>query len=197
MARPRAANYDDRRFAILRRAARLFADQGYDRTSMTEIAVALGVSKALFYHYYSSKDALLFDIIHAHLVELVEATEAADNSSLKPEDRLGQVIVAILDCYRDADAEHKIQINHLGQLPAEQQVILKALERRLVQVMAGVVEALNPHLEKRLVKPMAMSIFGTINWKYMWFREGGSIDRKEYAALVTRLFATGIVGAQS
>ncbi|NBP52464.1 MAG: TetR/AcrR family transcriptional regulator, partial [Actinobacteria bacterium] len=57
MARPRAADYDDKRAAILRRAAELFAEKGYDRTSMTEIAAALGVSKALFYHYYPSKDA--------------------------------------------------------------------------------------------------------------------------------------------
>ena len=62
MARPRAADYDDKRAAILRRAAELFAEKGYDRTSMTEIAAALGVSKALFYHYSPSKDALLFDI---------------------------------------------------------------------------------------------------------------------------------------
>jgi TetR/AcrR family transcriptional regulator len=192
MARPRAADYDDKRLAILRRSAQLFAEQGFDRTSMSEIAVALGVSKALFYHYYRAKDDLLFDIIQSHLVELVVATEAADDPSLAPERRLHQVISAILDCYRDADAEHKIQINHLGQLAPAQQAELKELERRLVDVMAGVVSALNPGLSRSAVKPLTMSIFGTLNWKYMWFREGGSVSREEYAAMAARMFAGGI-----
>ncbi len=195
MARPRAADYDDKRSAILRRAAALFAGQGYDRTSMTEIAAALGVSKALFYHYYPSKDALLFDIIRSHLLELVAVTEAASDPTLPPRARLRAVIAAILDCYRDADAEHKIQINHLGQLPEAQQTELKALERRLVAVMADAVRALRPDLDPHLVKPVVMSLFGTLNWKYMWFREGGAVSREAYADLVTQLFADGVAAA--
>ena len=72
MARPLAADHGDKRAAILAGAARLFAAEGFDRASMNEIAQALGVSKALVYHYYRSKDALLYDIIRGHLVELVK-----------------------------------------------------------------------------------------------------------------------------
>ncbi|MFO0292657.1 MAG: TetR/AcrR family transcriptional regulator [Rhodospirillales bacterium] len=197
MARPRAADYDDKRAAILRRAAELFAEKGYDRTSMTEIAAALGVSKALFYHYYPSKDALLFDIIRTHLNELVAVAEAAAAArpALAPRSRFRSIIAAILDCYRDADAEHKIQINHLGQLAEAEQAELKTLERRLVAVMASAVRALRPELEPELVKPVVMSIFGTLNWTYMWFREGGKLSREAYADLVTQMFADGIDGA--
>ncbi|MCG8360388.1 MAG: TetR/AcrR family transcriptional regulator, partial [Kiloniellales bacterium] len=67
MARTRATDYDDKRRAILSRAARLFADDGFDRVSMASIAADCGVSKALLYHYYESKDALLFDVIGEHL----------------------------------------------------------------------------------------------------------------------------------
>jgi TetR/AcrR family transcriptional regulator len=197
MARPRAADYDDKRAAILRRAAELFAEKGYDRTSMTEIAAALGVSKALFYHYYPSKDALLFDIIRTHLNELVAVAEAAAAArpALAPRSRFRSIIAAILGCYRDADAEHKIQINHLGQLAEAEQAELKTLERRLVAVMASAVRALRPELEPELVKPVVMSIFGTLNWTYMWFREGGKLSREAYADLVTQMFADGIDGA--
>jgi TetR/AcrR family transcriptional regulator len=198
MARPRAADYDDKRRAILKRAAQLFAAQGFDRTSMAEIALALGVSKALFYHYYGSKDALLFDIIRSHLVELVDAAEAADDATLPPRLRLERMIAAILDLYRDADAEHKVQIGHLAGLPGPQQAELRALERRLVDLMAGIVRALNPALPERFIKPAAMSIFGTVNWKYMWFRSGGPVTEEEYALLTADVFAAGIAGlAQS
>lgn len=192
MARPRADDYDDKRASILREAAQLFATQGFDRTSMNEIAQALGVSKALFYHYYRSKDALLFDIIRNHLLELVEAAEEANDARLPPHDRLHAVIVTIFECYRDADSQHKIQINHLGQLPEAQQAELKSSERRLVDVISSIVAALNPALPRDFVRPITMSIFGTLNWKYMWFREGGRISHADYAALVTRMFVAAI-----
>lgn len=192
MARPRATDYDDKRAAILREAAQLFATRGFDRTAMTEIAQALGVSKALFYHYYRSKDALLFDIIRAHLIELVEAAEGANDAQLAPEPRLLAVVEAIFECYRDADHQHKIQINHLGQLSPEQQGELKGFERRLVEVISGIVVALNPALQRDFIRPVTMSIFGTLNWKYMWFRENGRVSHADYAALVTRMFVAAI-----
>jgi TetR/AcrR family transcriptional regulator len=192
MARPRAADYDDKRLAILKRSAALFAGNGFDRTSMAEIALALGVSKALFYHYYRSKDDLLFDIVRSHLVELVEATEAADDPALPPGLRLRQVIGAILACYQDANAEHTIQINHLAHMPPARQGELKALERRLVRVMAGIVAAIKPALPRARVTPLAMSIFGTLNWNYMWFREDGPLSRSDYADMMTQVFAAGV-----
>lgn len=194
MARSRAADHEEKRRAMLRGAARAFAAQGYDRASIAAIAQELGVSKALLYHYYPSKEALLFDIVHEHLVDLVEAAEGADDATLPPRARLGAVIAAVLDCYRGADDEHRIQIAHLGQLPEERQALLKALERRLVAVVARAVGAVAPELPPEWVKPVTMSLFGTLNWKYMWFREGGAVTREAYAAMVTDLFLDGIAG---
>jgi len=192
MARPRAADYEDKRGSILSEAAKLFAASGYDRTSMSEIAQALGVSKALFYHYYPSKDALLYAIIRDHLVHLVETAEAADDPSLPPEARLAAVIDAIFACYRGADAEHKVQINHLAQLPAVQKDELKALERRLVTCLSTVVHAVRPEMPPAKLRPVTMSLFGILNWKYMWFREGGAMSEAEYSALVTRMALAAI-----
>jgi TetR/AcrR family transcriptional regulator len=192
VARPIAADYADKRAAIRSTAARLFAEQGYDRASMADVAAAHSVSKALFYHYYRTKDDLLFDIIASHLSELAAAAEAAALRPGPPRLRLGATIAAILDCYRSADHEHKVQINDLARLSAARQVELKALERRLVDIVAELIFAIQPSLEARLVKPLAMSLFGTLNWKFMWFREDGPVSGDDYAALVTTLFAQGI-----
>ena len=71
MARTRANDYDKKRQGILSRSATLFAEHGFTGTSITMIAEACGVSKALMYHYYSSKDAVLFDLLQDHLQNLV------------------------------------------------------------------------------------------------------------------------------
>jgi TetR/AcrR family transcriptional regulator len=192
VARPRAANYTDKRAAILHEAAVLFADQGYDRTSIADIARALGVSKALFYHYYSSKDALLFDIIRTHLLALIDVTERAAGNHNQPEVRLSNTVQAILECYRDADAEHRVQINDMKRLSEDKVHELRGLERQLVQLLSGIVSGMAPDLSPARITVLTMSIFGTLNWKFMWFRENGAISRDDYALLLADMFAAGI-----
>ncbi len=58
-----ARDHDEKRAALRKGAADYFAAHGYDRASMTGAAKHCGVSKALIYHYYASKEALLFDIL--------------------------------------------------------------------------------------------------------------------------------------
>ncbi|MBT9292442.1 TetR/AcrR family transcriptional regulator [Prosthecodimorpha staleyi] len=195
MARPRAVDHDDKRRAILKAAARLFADGGYDRSSMAEVAKACGVSKALVYHYYVSKDVLLYDIIRLHLDELVAAVEGANGHDEAPRERLVRLASALLDAYRDADAEHKIQINELKKLPPEQQDELRDLERRLVGYFAAAIAAAVPALEGgALLKPVTMSLFGMLNWHYLWFRPGGPVSREDYARLAVTLAVDGAGG---
>ncbi|MCK9916114.1 TetR/AcrR family transcriptional regulator [Microbacteriaceae bacterium K1510] len=192
MARPRSADYDDKRQAILAHSAEVFAKHGYDRASMAEVAQACGVSKALLYHYYVNKAELLFDILHAHLQVLVDAVQAVDKTS-PPRERLRGLIGALLEAYRDADNEHKIQLNELSKLPPKRQKVLTDMERELVRVFADTIVAVNPALagDNALLKPVTMSLFGMINWHYMWFRDGRALTREDYADLVTTLVVEG------
>lgn len=196
MARTRAKDYDDKRDAMLHGAARIFARDGYDRASMNQLATELGVSKALLYHYYTSKEALLFDIIETHLQELVEAVEEADQPDAAPQARLEGLVTALLDAYRDADNEHRVQLSGLQLLPDAQQEELKALERRLVALFAEAVRQVNPEVfdNRPLLKPVTMSLFGMLNWFYMWFREDRGISRQDYAKLATHLLVSGVKG---
>lgn len=194
MARTRAHDHDEKREAILHRAAIVFARDGYDRASMSQLAAECGVSKALLYHYHASKEALLFDILHSHLGALVEAVEEADDRALPPEERLHALVAALLDAYRDADAEHRVQLGALRLLPDAEQEALKALERRLVEIVADAVRGLDPSAFEGtpLLKPVTMSLFGMLNWAYMWFRDGGRMSRADYARLATRILVAGV-----
>jgi len=194
MARTRAKDHDEKREAILHRAAVVFARDGYDRASMARLAGECGVSKALLYHYYASKEALLFDILQNHLQALVEAVEEANDASLPPEPRLEALVAALLEAYRDADAEHKVQLGALSILPEADQEQLKALERRLVVIFADAVRDIDPVFfeGQPLLKPVTMSLFGMLNWVYMWFRDGGTVSRADYARLATRLLVGGV-----
>ena len=192
MARTRASDYDEKRRAILDRSAELFAAHGYDRASMNKIAEACGFTKANLYHYYSDKEELLFDVIRFHLEKLLEVVEAADLADHPPEERMRSLVGALLEAYRDADAEHKVQINHLALLPPERQAELKDMERDLVRIFAGAVAGVAPQLQgTTLLKPVTMALFGMINWHYLWFKPNGKVSRREYADLVTQLIVDG------
>jgi AcrR family transcriptional regulator len=199
MARTRANDYDRKRQGILSRSAALFAEHGYTGTSITMIAEACGVSKALMYHYYSSKDAVLFDLLQDHLQNLVAVVEGAAQSAGKPEEKLFAISAALLEAYRGADAEHQVQISSLKLLPKAEQEALKELERKLVVIVSDAIAAAIPSAAKKrqLLKPLTMSLFGMLNWHYLWFRDGKGITREKYAKMVTRLILSGADNAMS
>jgi AcrR family transcriptional regulator len=192
MARLRANNYDDKRRAILDRSAELFSEYGYDRASMNKIAAACGVSKANLYHYYKDKDELLFDVIRVHLEDLLQVVETADQPDLAPNARLRELVAALLEAYRDADAQHSVQISSMRFLSDERQSALKNMERELVRIFSSAVAAVAPELkDTTMLKPVTMSLFGMVNWHYLWFRSQGPFTRADYADLVTRLIVYG------
>ncbi|MDP7151015.1 MAG: helix-turn-helix domain-containing protein, partial [Paracoccaceae bacterium] len=71
MARTIAKDHDEKRALIRKAAAKVFAEQGFDRASMSLLAKEAGISKANIYHYYGSKDALLFDLLDTKLAALL------------------------------------------------------------------------------------------------------------------------------
>lgn len=190
MPRGLARDHAEKRAALRKGAATHFAEHGYDRASMASVATACGVSKALIYHYYDSKEALLFDILEGHLGALVDAVEAVPEGDA-PEAHLRALIHAILANYRDADAEHKLQIDALETLPAELKAPLVDLQRRLVQRMGDALAAIGVRKEPRAV---TMTVFGMLNWFYMWHRPGKGISRAAYGDLVTDMVLDGVRG---
>jgi AcrR family transcriptional regulator len=197
MARTRADDFEAKQRGLLLDAAAVFARQGMEKASMSQIAANAGVSKSLLYHYYPSKDALIFAIIETHLNELDEALAEADGSEGPPEDRLRVLIGTVLEKYRGADDQHKVQLNASPVLSEDQRAALAAIERRIVRRFSAVLAEINPELagaQRPLVMPVTMSLFGMMNWVYMWFREGGPVSREDYADLATRLMLEGIRG---
>jgi AcrR family transcriptional regulator len=195
MARTRASDFEEKQHGLLLSAAAVFAEQGMEKASMAQIASHSGVSKALLYHYYPGKDSLIFAIIHTHLIELEASVAAAVDESLKPETQLRVLVGVVLEKYRGADDAHKVQLVGTAALSEEQRGEIRAVERRIVRHFSKVLARINPELDKPdrpLLMPVTMSLFGMMNWVYMWFRDGGIITREDYAEVATTLILSGI-----
>ncbi len=186
MPRGIAKDHDAKRQALRRGAAKYFARHGYDRASMTGAARECGISKALIYHYYDGKEALLFDILQAHLSELVDTVVAATDKGLPG------LISAILAAYADADAEHKLQLDALATLPPDKQKPLIDLQKQLVSIMSQSISSENPTLQGDRLRAVTMSVFGILNWFYMWHRPGKGLSREAYAELAAKFVQGGL-----
>lgn len=197
MARPIAKDHGAKRDRILKTAAQVFADSGFARASMAQVAKACGISKANIYHYYDSKDALLFDILDSYLSALRDRIKGLPLDGLEPVEQLRLIMTETLLAYEGMDDEHKIQTEGLPLLAKPQQDILKGYQRDLVTQLSGVIAALAPDVfdgDRRKLHGTVMSVFGMLNWFYMWNGTANHQARRDYAELVTGLTTQGLRG---
>lgn len=144
MARPIAKDHEQKRMQILKSAARVFAREGFDRASMTQLARECGISKANIYHYYDGKDAILFDILETYLRDLRDLVCGMDVAGLNARQKLHKVIAEILLAYQGADDEHRVQTGGMSSLPAEQQDRLRGYQRDMVRYLSDILVEVSP-----------------------------------------------------
>lgn len=90
----------ERRDQILDTAYRLFAEQGYHRTTVGDVCDALAVGKGVFYWYFPSKEALFVELLQNSLLKLRRAQQSAIESIEDPVERIEQGIRASIEFFR-------------------------------------------------------------------------------------------------
>ena len=197
MARPRSAGYELQREQMLAAAAQLFATQGYTATTMQQVAAACQVSKATLYHYVRDKQALLAQITQGHVGRLEQLVQEVEVQHLAPRERLQALITRFMQVYAQAEHEHRVlteDVKFLGE--AERQAVLDG-QRRVVRAFAQAVGGVRTDLQAEgLDKPLAMLLFGMINWTFTWLRAGGPLTHASLAPLVVGLFLGGLDALQ-
>jgi AcrR family transcriptional regulator len=195
LARTIAKDHDQKRDQILKSAAKVFATQGFDRASMALLARECGISKANIYHYYDSKDALLFDLLETYLRALRDRICHIDINGLSPEGQLRAVVSEVLMAYQGADYEHQVQIGAMSALPEDQQQLLRGYQRDLVKFVEAIIRGAAPAVfegQAEKLRAATMSVFGMLNWYYMWNTGAGSAAREAYAKMVADLTLGGL-----
>lgn len=195
MARTIAKDHDKKRTHILKMAAHVFAQEGFDRASMTVLAKACGISKANIYHYYDSKDSILFDVLDTYLRTLRTRICGLDLDDLSAETQLRVVVREILMAYQGADDEHRVQSSGFEMLSSEQQAALRAYQRDMVHVVSTVLQRNAPLVfegDPTRLRATTMSVFGMLNWYFMWQSGADTSAREKYAEMVADLTLGGL-----
>lgn len=197
MARTQAADYESQRLRILDNAAEAFAEAGYAACSMTDVARKSGASKARLYHYYESKEAILYDLLDRHTQELLDIALAvrdrAKREGIKPQAELKTMVASFLDAYQTARTRHIALLNDVKFLGDKQRERIVARERAVVDAFA---EALKRAFPKRVTpgnqRALTMMLMGAMNWTFTWLKPGGALSYADYADEVTRVLFKGL-----
>jgi AcrR family transcriptional regulator len=195
MARPQSPDYDLRRDAMLRAAARLFARQGFAGASISDLAKACCTSKSLIYHYFPSKEAILLEVMSSHLDALVEAADQATRGG-SPEEKLRALAREFMALYVDARDSHKVLLNELDSLAAGPRGEVIGKQRRIIASVEDLIREIRPGTGS-LALPLAMLFFGMINWTHTWFRPEGQVSAGQLADMAVNLVLDGLQGVSS
>jgi AcrR family transcriptional regulator len=193
MARTRSENYDDIQRGILNAACTLFAQQGYMRASIADLAEACQISRGALYHYFDSKEAILFAILDAHVRQMISDVEAAMASQSTTLDRFRAAIRAIVELNARSTNEQRVILNDLSFLSEAEQAAIKALERQIVDAISDLLLRLDTEgkIVKRSKRVYTMMLLGMLNFSHTWYDPKGDIEPKEFADMVVDLFLHG------
>ncbi|NWG93114.1 MAG: TetR/AcrR family transcriptional regulator [Parvularculaceae bacterium] len=185
MARRQAEDYEEKRAAIVEAAARLFAAKGFSGASLADLADACDMSKSLFYHYYPSKEAILYAVMKGHMDDLLTAIGEAQSEH--PVYDLRGFARRLLRLYAGAADKQKVLLYELANLPPAQRRDIVAKERRLVAHVEGIIKRARPRQEKGHLRAQAMLFFGMLNWTHTWLKDDGPVYRDEAADMAARM----------
>ena len=204
MAREAAST--DPRQEILRTAARLFQQQGYDGTSMNDVAAALRLSKGGLYHHFQSKDEILFNLMN-HAMDITEERVITPVKAIAdPEERLRTLIrchIAVVLSERDREITVMLHENHplspslRKRINARKKDYIHFLENLIGEVQANAqTNAQRSGRTKGSVNPRAaaFALLGMLNWIYQWYRREGSLQEESLVQQYTEIFFHGAFG---
>ena len=199
MARTQSADYEAQRLKILDSAAEAFAAAGYAACSMTDVARMGGASKARLYHYYESKEAILFDLLDRHIRRLAdiagEVRARAQREHMAPRAELELMIASFLDAYRTARTRHIALLNDVKFLGEAQRADIVARERAVVGAFAdGLARAFPQRVTAANQRAVTMMLMGAMNWTFTWLKPDGPLSYADYAAEVSKVMLSGLAG---
>ncbi|MBL8389547.1 MAG: TetR family transcriptional regulator [Hydrogenophaga sp.] len=197
MARPKSASHDLRREEILDVSAQCFARQSFPAASMNDIATACGTSKARLYHYYESKEAILFDLLDRYTQRLLaligEAEARAQRKNLSERDALNELVRAFLSEYETSATRHVALVSDTKFLGEVQRELILNRQRDVVAAFTRFLKRAYPErVTPANQTALTMMLFGMINWTFTWLRPGGAMSYAAFADEVVAVLERGL-----
>jgi AcrR family transcriptional regulator len=185
----------DRRAEIVRKAAELFDDRGYHSSSMEDIADAVGLRKPSLYHYFKSKEEILF-LIHDEFIELLirrHLQRLEIGMDAKP--LLLEAMGDILELMETHRGHVRVFFEAHRELSKDKHDEIVEKRTRYQAMITDVIVRAVEAGEIRPVRPdlAAQGLFGMCTWAYQWYRPDGALRPRDIAYFFWDALMNGLV----
>jgi AcrR family transcriptional regulator len=175
-------------------AAQLYARKGFLGTSLTEIAEACDTSKSLLYHYFQSKEDILYDVMITHVQGVAHVAMGIELTNEAAERKIRILARDLMRFYNGAQAAQKILLNEMHNLPPGRRDLVVMHQRNVLDIVDRLLIQLRPmlHAEPTRRRPIVMMFFGMLNWTHIWFDPNGPASGDDIADLASGMFLRGL-----
>lgn len=189
------AQIDGRAAEVYRTAAKIILQKGYDATSVSDIADALGITKAGLYHYIRGKTELLYDIMKFGLEELDREVMVPAHAIADPEERLRFIIITHAQIVTRGDGAVTILVDEARALTAVQNRKVTKLKRAYLDYLRDTLGELRAAGKLRDIDTTvaAFNIIASVNWLSRWYHPEGPLTAGEIAGQITDLTLNGLM----
>ena len=179
-------------------SARLFASQGYHATSLRELAEALGLNKSSLYHYFDSKQQLLYQLLDDYISEALAEIQSLCAGERDPEEKLADFMRYYTRFYaRDLD-RLALLVNEVDNLEPRYRKVLEKKERRYLAALTDILEQLREQGRLKDVPSTvaAFAFFGMVHYTFRWYRPRGKVSPEELSEMFWEIFGSGVLRPQ-
>jgi AcrR family transcriptional regulator len=165
------------------RAAELFDERGFHSTSMEDIAEGVGLRKPSLYHYFKSKDDILF-LIHDEFIEvLLQRHQRRLEMGMEGKTLLLEAMGEMLELMDTHRGHIRVFFEAHRELPKDKHDEIVEKRTRYQQMITDVIAQLIEAGELKNVPPdlAAQGIFGMCTWAYQWYRPDGPLRPRDIA----------------
>jgi len=180
---------------IQRVAARLFAYDGYHSTSMRQIARELGMNQSSLYHYFRSKEDILFQLMEDAVDNALTTLKTICADILLPHEKLKKTLNFYARYYAGAPVRLILLVNEQNSLLPEHRAVLVDKQREYVRIFKEIFEELDVHgLAKAIPHSVAIFAFlGMVHYTITWYDKNGPVDLERLAGIFVEIFTQGIL----
>jgi AcrR family transcriptional regulator len=178
-------------------AVKLFNTQGYLQTTMEDISTAARFSKGGIYHYFSSKDEILFFVLDRYMDLVLKDLEHNLEKIEPAREKLRYIISRHIRLYTENVAEAKTLLNEKYCLPRKHCRKIDQKEREYFQIVREVLIiffAGKQNLPHSHITAITFLLFGICNWIYSWYDPQGAVSSEALSEIIWKIFLNGVDG---
>lgn len=195
MTKARKTRATNKRREIINASAKLFDRVGFHGASMQMIADEVKLGKPTLYHYFRSKNEILFALHQGFIKEVLDAHLARKEKGLPPEELLTAMCADILNNINDHPGHARAFIEHFDELDAEQRQAARTDRSRY---LSEIVDIIKEGIESGLLRKCdprlaALGFLGMCNWSYKWLPAEPNRNPQRIARELSRTFLHGLL----